>query len=49
MLLDGGFVAAVLEGFESTLDEVVGRGVPPKLSADLVALHSQRHAPYGGS
>ena len=48
-MLDAGFVAAVLERFEGTLDEVLWRGTPPKLSADLVALHSQRHAPYGGS
>jgi hypothetical protein len=36
MLLDAGFVAAVLEGFERTLDEVVGRVASPELRADLL-------------
>ena len=35
------FVAAVLEGFEGTLDEVVGRVENPELSARLDALRSQ--------
>ena len=40
-MLDAGFVAAVLEGFEGTLDEVVGRVASRKLSADLVALQTR--------
>ena len=43
-MLDAGFVAAVLEGFEGTLDEVLWRGAPPKLSADLVALQTRINA-----
>jgi hypothetical protein len=43
-MLDAGFVAAVLEGFEGTLDEVLCRGTPPKLSADLVALQARIEA-----
>ena len=35
------FVAAVLEGFEGTLDEVVGRVENPELNAQLDALRSQ--------
>jgi len=31
-MLDAGFVAAVLEGFEGTLDEVVARVASPELS-----------------
>ena len=31
MLFDAGFVAAVLEGFEGKLDEVVGRVASPEL------------------
>ena len=38
MLLDAGFVAAVLEGFEGTLDEVVGRVASPELRAELAGL-----------
>ena len=38
MLLDAGFVAAVLERFEGTPDEVIGRVASPKLSADLAVL-----------
>jgi hypothetical protein len=41
MLLQGGFLAAVLEGFEGALDEVVGRVASPELSADLVALQTR--------
>ena len=41
MLLDEGFVAAVLEGFEGTLDEVVGRVASPKLGADLAILQAR--------
>jgi len=33
-MLDAGFVPAVLEGFEGTLDEVVGRVASPELSAN---------------
>jgi hypothetical protein len=33
MLLDAGFVVAVLEGFEATLDEVVGRVASQELRA----------------
>ena len=35
------FVAGVLEGFEGTLDEVVGRIENPDLNAQLDALRSQ--------
>ena len=35
------FVAAVLEGFEGTLDEVVGRVENPELNAQLDALRGQ--------
>jgi hypothetical protein len=31
----------ILGGFEGTLDEVLWRGTPPKLSADLVALQAR--------
>ena len=41
MMLDPLFVAAVLEGFEGTLDEVVGRVENPDLNAQLDALRSQ--------
>jgi hypothetical protein len=34
-MLNARFVAAVLERFEGTLDEVVGRVASPELSADL--------------
>ena len=40
MMLDPLFVAAVLEGFEGTLDEVVGRVESPDLNAQLDALRS---------
>jgi hypothetical protein len=40
-MLDPLFVAAVLEGFEGTLDEVVGRVDCPELRADLDVLQSQ--------
>ena len=40
MMLDPLFVAAVLEGFEGTLDEVVGRVESPDLNAQLGALRS---------
>jgi hypothetical protein len=35
------FVAAVLEGFEGTLDEVVGRVEDPEVNAQLDALRGQ--------
>jgi hypothetical protein len=35
------FVAGVLEGFEGTLDEVIGRVENPELNARLDALRSQ--------
>ena len=41
MMLDSLFVAAVLEGFEGTLDEVVGRVENPSLNAQLDALRGQ--------
>ena len=44
MLLDLGFVAAVLEGFEGTLDEVVGRVTSPELRADLAVLQTRINA-----
>ena len=44
MLLDAGFVAAVLEGFEGTLDEVVGRVASPELRANLAGLQTRINA-----
>ena len=41
MMLDPLFVVAVLEGFEGTLDEVVGRVESPDLNAQLDALRGQ--------
>jgi hypothetical protein len=41
MMLDPLFVAAVLEGFEGTLDEVVGRVENPEVNAQLDALRGQ--------
>ena len=41
MMLDPLFVAAVLEGFEGTLDEVVGRVESPEVNAQLDALRRQ--------
>jgi len=41
MMLDPLFVAAVLEGFEGTLDEVVGRVENPLVNAQLDALRGQ--------
>ena len=41
MMLDSLFVAAVLEGFEGTLDTVVSRVECPELRADLDVLHTQ--------
>ena len=44
MLLDAGFVSGVLEGFEGTLDEVVGRAASPELRADLAGLQTRINA-----
>ena len=41
MMLHPLFVAGVLEGFEGTLDEVVGRVEEPELNAQVGALRSQ--------
>jgi len=41
MMLHPLFVAAVLEGFEGTLDEVVGRVESPEVNAQLDALRRQ--------
>ena len=41
MLLETGFVARVLEGFEGTLDEVIGRVASPELNADLAVLQTR--------
>ena len=41
MMLHPLFVADVLEGFEGTLDEVVGRVENPELNAQLDALRRQ--------
>jgi hypothetical protein len=41
MMLDPLFVAAALEGFEGTLDEVVGRVENQELNAQLDVLRSQ--------
>jgi len=44
MLLESGFVAAVLEGFEGTLDEVVGRVASQELRASLASLQKRINA-----
>ena len=44
MMLHPLFVAGVLEGFEGTLDEVVGRVENPELNSQLDALRSQAAA-----
>jgi hypothetical protein len=41
MMLDPLFVAALLEGFEGTLDEVVGRVESPDLNGQLDSLRGQ--------
>ena len=41
---DGGFVAGVLEGFEGTLDEVIGRVGSSELGADLAILQTRINA-----
>jgi hypothetical protein len=43
-MLDAGFVAAVLEWFEGTVDEVVGRVASPELGADLAVLQIRINA-----
>jgi hypothetical protein len=43
-MLDAGSVAAVLEGFEGTLDEVIGRVASPELSADLDVMQTRINA-----
>ena len=40
-MLDAGFVAGVLAGFEGTLDEVIGRVASPELGTDLALLQTQ--------
>ena len=40
-MLDAGFVAGVLAGFEDTLDEVIGRVATPELNADLAELQTR--------
>lgn len=41
MALDSGFVAAVLEGIEGTLDELIERVEPSELQASLDVLQSR--------
>jgi len=41
MMLHPVFVASVLEGFEVTLDEMIGRVAAPELNSQLDALRSQ--------
>ena len=40
MMLPPAFVAGVLEGFEGTLDEMIGRVASPELNSQLDALRS---------
>jgi len=40
-MLDAGFVAGVLAGFDGTLDEVIGRVASPELNADLAGLQTR--------
>ena len=44
MMLHPGFVASVLEGFEGTLDEMIGRVANSELNSQLDALHSRAAA-----
>jgi hypothetical protein len=44
MMLPPAFVAGVLEGFEGTLDEMIGRVASPELNSQLDALHSRAAA-----
>ena len=41
MVLDGGFVVAVLKGIEGTLSEVIERVEISELRASLAVLHSR--------
>ena len=43
-MLDTGFVAAVLEGIESTLEELIGRVDASDLRGRLAALHDEAAA-----
>ena len=44
MMLHPVFVAGVLEGFEGTLDEMIGRVANPELNSQLDTLRSQAAA-----
>ena len=44
MMLPPAFVAGVLEGFEGTLDEMIGRVASPELNSQLDALRSRAAA-----
>ena len=44
MMLPPAFVAGVLEGFEGTLDEMIGRVASPGLNSQLNALRSRAAA-----
>ena len=44
MMLHPVFVASVLEGFEGTLDEMIGRVTNPELNSQLDALRSRTAA-----
>ena len=44
MMLHPVFVASVLEGFEGTLDEMIGRIANPELNSQLDALRSRAAA-----
>jgi hypothetical protein len=44
MMLHPVFVASILEGFEGTLDEMIGRVANPELNSQLDALHSRAAA-----
>lgn len=44
MMLHPVFVASVLEGFEGTLDEMIGRVANPELNSQLDALRSRAAA-----
>lgn len=39
--MNADFVAAILEGFEGTLDEVIERVASPRLKADLEVLQTR--------
>ena len=44
MMLHPVFVASILEGFEGTLEEMIGRVANPELNSQLDALHSRAAA-----